>query len=134
MTRTVRLLALLAVCALSTMLLPAGCISTTPLALSEEDTGTTQTLKVGQELKVTLEANPTTGYQWVLDGHLPPQLEQVGLPEFTAGSPAMGSGGTEVWTFVAKESGAASVALKYWRSFEPTSPPVSTFSVDVEVK
>lgn len=134
MTRTVRPVPLLAVCMLSTMLLLAGCINTAPLALSESDTGTTQTLRVGQQLKVKLEANPTTGYQWALDGRLPPQLEQVGKPQFTVDSPALGSGGTEVWTFVAKERGAASLALKYWRSFDSTSPPVSSFSVDVHVK
>lgn len=134
MTRTVRLVLLVVVLALSTTLLLAGLISTASFAPPESDSGMTRILRVGEELKVTLEANPTTGYQWALDGPLPPQLEQVGKPKFTVGSPALGSGGTEVWTFVAKERGAASLALKYWRSFDPTSAPASSFSIDVHVK
>lgn len=134
MRRTARLVPLVVVLTLSTMLLLAGCINTAPLTLSESDTRTTQALRVGQQLKVELEANPTTGYQWTLDRRLPPQLEQVGKPQFKADSPALGSGGTEVWTFVAKERGAASIALKCWRSFDPTSASASSFSVDVHVR
>lgn len=101
--------------------------------LSEPDGGTTQKLEVGQQLRIALEANPSTGYAWAIDGEVPAQLEQVGEPEFTAGSEAIGAGGTEIWTFVARERGSAPVSLKYWRSFEAGVPPIATFSVDVEV-
>ena len=113
----------------------AGCAAKiNPVEISDSDNGTVQELAVSQELRISLEANPTTGYQWALDGSMPKQLEQVGEPEYSADSMAVGSGGTEVWTFVAKEPGEAPLRLKYWRSFEPTVSPVSEFSIDVNVR
>ena len=116
-------------------LLLAGC-SAKPatLELSLSDSGSTQQIAAGQQVRVSLEANPTTGYQWAVDGELPAQVEQVGAPEYKAGSTAIGAGGTEVWTFSGKEPGQGTVRLKYWRSFEPTVPPVKTFSATFDVK
>jgi inhibitor of cysteine peptidase len=114
----------------------AGCSGTpkAALELTDGDAGSTQALAVGQQLKVTLEANPTTGYQWALDGELPAQLEQKGAPVYSAESGAIGAGGTEVWTFVGKAAGDGELKLKYWRSFESTVPPVKSFAVNVGVK
>lgn len=113
----------------------SGCTSgpSKSLDITGQDGGSTQQLKVGQELKVALEANPTTGYMWALDGKLPVQLESVGEPVFTADSKAIGAGGNEVWTFAGKSEGKATLKLKYWRSFEPTTPPLKTFSVTIDV-
>jgi inhibitor of cysteine peptidase len=90
-------------------------------------------MSAGQELQLTLDSNPTTGYSWALDGEIAPQLEQVGEAEYTAESTALGAGGTEVWTFKAKSSGSGTLRLKYWRSFEPDATPPETFDVTVEV-
>jgi len=123
---------LAAVCALA---LVAGCAEKpATVELSGSDSGTAAQLAVGQELRISLDANPTTGYAWALDGALPAQLEQVGDPEYSADTGAIGSGGTEVWTFFARETGTATLGLKYWRSFEPTVPPVATFTVDLDVR
>lgn len=111
-----------------------GCSSAGPVTLTEADDGRTQQLAVGQELQVSLEANPTTGYRWAIDGDLPPELEQVGEPEYKADSSAIGSGGRETWIFSAVKSGSAALRLKYWRSFEPTVEPVATFSASVMVE
>jgi len=113
----------------------SGCSSASgPIVLSEKDAGSVQQLAVGQRLEITLEANPTTGYQWAVDGGLPPCIEQIGEPEYKAQSSAIGGGGTETWTFAGKSAGQGDLKLKYWRSFEPTVPPVKTFSVTVHVK
>jgi inhibitor of cysteine peptidase len=112
-----------------------GCAAKTgPVELKASDSSSTQSLAAGQQLKITLDANPTTGYQWAVDGALPAQLEMVGEPTFTAASGAIGSGGSQVWTFVGKASGQGSLRLKYWRSFEPTVAPISTFSVNIDVR
>ena len=115
----------------------AGCGSPTPqgpLELTSADKGSTQRLAVGQELRVTLESNPTTGYRWAVDGDLPTQLEQMGEPSYKAESKMVGAGGQEVWAFKGAKAGTADLKLKYWRSFEPTAQPAETFSVTVEVK
>jgi inhibitor of cysteine peptidase len=83
---------------------------------------------------ISLDANPTTGYQWGIDGALPEQLAQVGDAKYASDSKAIGSGGTEVWTFAGQGSGEGTLKLKYWRSFEPTAAPADTFVVKVTVK
>lgn len=118
------------------ILFVGGCTSATPtpLKITQADSGSTQELATGQELQITLDANPTTGYQWGADGAVPDQLEQVGEPKFTANSNALGASGSEVWTFKGKTSGEGVLSLKYWRTFEPTATPAANFSVTVKVK
>jgi inhibitor of cysteine peptidase len=113
-----------------------GCspASSSPLELTAEDAGSTQQLAVGQEMKVTLESNQTTGYRWAVDGEVPPQLEQVGEPTYNSESKMIGAGGQEIWTFKGAQTGSAELKLKYWRSFEPTTEPAETFVVTVDVK
>lgn len=113
----------------------AGCHGTpSPIELTQADSGTSQRVAVGQELRITLDANPSTGYRWAVDGQAPAQLEQRGEPRYAAGSTALGAGGTEVWTFVGRQSGAGTLRLKYWRFFEPTIAPIATFTVNVRVR
>lgn len=114
---------------------PSGCSGAPePLELTAAQSGSTQKVAVGQEIRISLEANPTTGYQWAVDGDVPAQLEQVGDPVFTAASSAMGAGGTEVWTYSVRSAGSGTLKMKYWRSFEPTAAPVKTFSVTVQAE
>jgi inhibitor of cysteine peptidase len=135
MTRSVRLLTVLITASLAVAVLsacaarPAG-----PVELAQKQSGSTQSLAAGQELSITLDANPTTGYQWALDGALPPQLKQVGEPKYSGGSGAIGAGGSEEWTFSGATPGEARLRLKYWRSFESSVPPVQTFDITVNVK
>ncbi|MDR3686606.1 MAG: protease inhibitor I42 family protein [Coriobacteriia bacterium] len=107
--------------------------SNSPVDLTAKDSGSRQTLAVGQQLRVTLDANPTTGYQWSVDGSLPAQLKQVGDAVYSTQSTAIGAGGSEVWTFVGAASGTGTMKLKYWRSFEPTATPVKVFEVQADV-
>jgi len=126
------LMALSAVVAVVTL---SGCAEPSEtIVLTGANDGTKQRLAVDQELTITLEANPTTGYQWAVDGALPVQLEQVGESEYESGSSAIGAGGTEVWTFKGKQPGRGVLKLKYWRSFEPTAAPVDTFELTVDVE
>jgi len=110
--------------------------TTSEVELREQDSGSKQTLSVGQRLKIVLESNPSTGYQWALDGALLPQLEQAGKAVYVpdAGANYPGAGGVEEWDFVAKVPGEGNLKLKYWRSFEPTANPASTFEVFVDVQ
>jgi inhibitor of cysteine peptidase len=105
-----------------------------PIQLTAQDSSSTQTMQVGQGLQVTLEANPTTGYEWAVDGSVPAPLTLSGEPTYTASSSAIGSGGTQVWALAAKRPGQGTLKLKYWRSFETTTPPIKTFQVNVDVK
>ena len=105
-----------------------------PLILSAKDSDSTQTIQTGQLLQITLDANPTTGYDWAVDGAVPAPLVESGAPRFTASSAAIGAGGTETWSFGARAAGQGKLKLKYWRSFEASTPPISTFQINVVVK
>jgi inhibitor of cysteine peptidase len=120
--------------ALTVALVACAAQPAAPVDLTRKDSGSSQTLSVGQELRVTLESNPTTGYRWALDGDVPPQFEQVGEPTYTTTSTALGAGGTEVWTFKVKSAGEATLRLKYARSFEPTATPPETFEVTAKIQ
>lgn len=126
--RMIPVAALLAVVALL-----AACTAK-PVDLTTEDSGSSQSLKAGQEMVIRLNANPTTGYQWALDGPVPGQLTQVGKSQYKSESNLIGGGGTDTWTFKAAQKGKGTLKLKYWRSFEPTATPVAQFQVTVAVE
>jgi inhibitor of cysteine peptidase len=132
-------LRILAVIAATALLVAAvGCAanaSSGPLALTASADGSSQTLSTGQQMQITLESNPSTGYRWAVDGTVPPQLTQDGDAKYLAPKAgAVGAAGTEVWTFTGATAGQGTLKLKYWRSFEPTATPAKTFTVTVDVK
>ena len=105
-----------------------------PLEITQDENGTTQDVQIGQDVRIALDANPTTGYQWGVIGQVAAQLERIGEPLFTPASDALGAKGTEVWTFVARSAGEGTLKMKYWRSFEPTVPAFAKFRVVLRVK
>ena len=93
-------------------------------------------IEVGQEFIITLDSNPTTGYQWQLAELLDEAiLRLIGskyeAPEAKPG--LVGAGGKERWTFKAVGEGETKICLKYVRSWEKDVAPVrsETFSVIV---
>jgi inhibitor of cysteine peptidase len=131
----------------ATVALSAGCASSGADAkqgtgtggvvkVSGKDSGSTISIRSGQKLVITLDSNATTGYRWALDGDLPAQLAQIGESAYKAekhNDGRVGAGGTETWTFEGKSKGEGTIKLKYWRSFEPTAAPASTFEIKVRV-
>ena len=91
---------------------------------------------VGGTLTVTLESNPTTGFEWALvtitDETV---LEEEGhafmAPE--AGAP-LGTGGEEVWTFKALKEGESTIGMEYRRPWEQGVEPDKVFVLTVVVK
>jgi predicted secreted protein len=117
--------------ALSVLLLLAGCAAST--SLTDADNGKTIQAHVGDEIHIALDANPSTGYSWSvekIDGTLLP-LKQS---DFSASSSAVGSGGTQTLTFVAKNAGTATLQLKYWRSFEGDKSITRRFAVTIQIQ
>ena len=107
-----------------------------PLQVGAEADGTQVELKVGQQLVISLESNPTTGFGW----HVPfvdeGVLTQVGEVEFTQGEEAeglVGAGGTETLTFEAVAKGTTTLTLNYDRSWEAVDPE-QTFTLTIVIK
>ena len=82
-------------------------------------------VKVGQEFNITLDSNPSTGYQWQLAKQLNGSiLVLIGAQYIPSERGRIGAGGTEVWTFKAVKSGTAEISLEYVRPWETDVPPI----------
>jgi inhibitor of cysteine peptidase len=103
--------------------------------LTAADSGTSVTLEPGQQLQISLESNPSTGFRWNLVQE--PDANVLILVSSTYVEPVtddqvVGAPGTEVWTFEAAAAGTTSLELAYFRSFEPENVG-GTFSLNAEV-
>lgn len=88
----------------------------------------------GEQLTITLDANPTTGFEWQLATPLNEKVvTQVGHEYQRSDTAAVGAGGSDVWTFKAVGTGSTTIVLEYRRPWEKDMPDVErkTFSVVV---
>ena len=112
------------------------CISVpqSAVTLSEEDTGSTAELRVGDMMDVVLDGNPTTGFSWETTAIDESVLKQLGEPGFEPHTSLIGSGGKFTFRFQAVASGQTLLRLVYHRSWETEVPPEKTFEVTVVVQ
>ncbi len=98
-------------------------------------------LEKGQVFKVTLPANHTTGFRWVMVS-LPPAkvvklLDTKYLPidnRNEQGKQRLGSGGHEVWTFQAMGKGTAFISLHYVQPWVKDKPPAKSRELEIQVR
>ena len=120
-------------------MLPLISANVANVSLDATADGTTQQLKMGEVLSITLESNPSTGYSWFATISNPSILVQMGEPVYQESStnsstPVLGAAGTQIFYFQAAEVGTTTLTLDYKRSFETNVAPEKTFSMTVEVK
>ncbi|UCC99804.1 MAG: protease inhibitor I42 family protein, partial [Phycisphaerales bacterium] len=108
------------------------------IRVDEEDNGSQIELDQGQILVITLQSNPTTGYQWEQVENGESILEQMGQAEFkpseTSEPPLVGSGGWEIFRFKAVSAGQMTLKLVYHRSWGEGVEPLKTFSIQIVVR
>ena len=81
----------------------------------------------GEEFKITLESNPSTGNQWLIAKPLDERLVKRLGSEYKRGRPgAVGSAGNEILSFKALEEGKTEIYLKYGRWWEKDTAPART--------
>ena len=106
-------------------------------AAQKSITDTTE-MSVGDQVKVTLCSNPTTGFAWQ-----EPEISDaavVNLPDKSfaapvAGeSPAVGAAGTDDFTFKATARGTSTVVLRYSQPWVGGTPSEWTYTLTVTVK
>jgi inhibitor of cysteine peptidase len=104
-----------------------------PLSVTDVNDGEAVAIEVGQELEVSLPANPSTGFGWTVVIDDPSVLGQVGDPEFVSDSEELvGAGGMLTMHFVGLAEGSSGLRLEYERPFEDVEPE-DTFTLDVTV-
>lgn len=101
--------------------------------LGPAEAGSVVALEVGGELTITLPANPSTGYSWVVTALDPALLAQIGEPEYSAESNLIGASGTMTFRFQGTAAGQDSLQLDYLRTWEDIEP-LDTYSVTVNVR
>jgi inhibitor of cysteine peptidase len=69
----------------------------------------------GNEFKIIIESNPSTGYHWELVGELDGDILEFVSRDYRASEPVIpGSGGMDVWTFKALSAGETTITLGYY--------------------
>jgi predicted secreted protein len=100
--------------------------------LTQRDSGKSVDVKVTEVLIITLPANHSTPYHWVLTQAPDPQvLEKIANTYVSSPGPP-GTGGHEVWRFRAIGEGGTALQLDY-QSLEGT-PTGQRFSLGVRVQ
>lgn len=93
-------------------------------------------IAVAGTLTLTLESNPTTGFQWELSSISDQNVleKQSNTFEAPEESGMVGAPGKEVWVFKALKKGTSTISLEYSRPWEGGEEGVQTFTIHVTVK
>lgn len=95
-------------------------------ALVGTDPARTIVAAVGEEFRIVLSSNITTGYSWA---HLPPpgtnKARLVGARYHAPETKLPGAAGTESWTFGALGEGETEIAFGYRRPWEKNVAPIA---------
>ena len=86
--------------------------------------GRTVAVKSGERFQIVLDANPTTGYNWVFSFSVPDAFSVVS-DEYRPNDPERcGSPGLRLVTFEARRPGAAQITARYFRAWEKFDPAI----------
>jgi inhibitor of cysteine peptidase len=117
------------------LFLATACSQAKSVTLTAAEKGSQIFVKVGDQIVISLDGNPSTGYTWEAQDLDPTIFEQIGEVTFTSTNPGLvGSGGTLTITFKALKPGTAPLTLAYHRPWETGTNPIETFTITVTVK
>ena len=89
-------------------------------------------IRVGQVLVVDLEAAPTTGYRWEVEGAGAACLRQSGEPEFESKAPfLLGAPAQQRIRLEVVAAGRCTLTLVYRRPWETGKAPAKTYTVSL---
>jgi inhibitor of cysteine peptidase len=101
--------------------------------LTNEEDGQMVEVNQGDRIRIELESNPTTGYEWAVDSTDETILVYEGSAYEAGDGNRVGQGGIQTLTFQAAEPGQAEIHLKYWRSWEGDASVVERFDVTITI-
>ena len=102
------------------------------IEIDETASGQEVHVRVGDELKLRLPENRSTGYQWNLVGPSGATLRMISDTFEPGIAPRPGSAGTRYWIFKASEPGQTAIELRSKRSWEHV-PTGKVFTCNVVV-
>jgi predicted secreted protein len=117
----------------ASLALIAGCPLVGPtLTFTEDESGTTASLAVGETLAVVLSGNASTGYEWEITELDTAVLANTGT-SYRPHCYMPGCGETGTWTFTALTPGSMTLRMIYHRPWEDEEPS-RTFELTVSVE
>jgi len=117
------------------LILATACSGPQYAVLTSADNGNKVAVRVGGQVIIRLNANPSNGYTWEAKDLDTTMFQQVGDAVFTSSSPGLvGSGGNLVISFNTLKPGSSTLTLVYHRPWEIGVNPANTFSVTVTIK
>jgi inhibitor of cysteine peptidase len=97
--------------------------------LTKDDSGSTRVVRIGDEITVVLDENPTTGYRWHAD--IDTARLQLIADHYQGPARPAGAGGSRYLTFAPLQSGQVELHLVKHRSWEQAV--VAEFDVALDV-
>ena len=128
---------ILFVIVLAAVLVPTAGCGSKQIEVTSAGNGKNFKVKVGEQIVVVLEGNPSTGYIWEAKDLDASMIQQVGETEFKSSNsnPGFaGAGGTLTLKFRALKVGTTSMTLVYHRPWETDVKPISSFVITINVK
>lgn len=103
------------------------------LVLTPAQNGDHLTVRVGDELVVSLPEGGSTGYRWTV-ASLDTKRLRMESEKYEPGSRAVGSAGTAVLRIRTTAPGSTRLELKKARPWESSTSAVEHFAVDLDIK
>ncbi|UCC18174.1 MAG: protease inhibitor I42 family protein [Promethearchaeota archaeon] len=86
-------------------------------------------VKLGDIFKISLDSNPTTGYQWELK--FDPNYLQLEDRTYIPSNSKLGGRGREYFSFKSLKNGKPKITMQYKRSWESTEIKKEVFFVEI---
>lgn len=103
-------------------LILTSCTTNKHLVIIDKDNNQEFILPKDEVFEISLNSNPTTGYQWTIEKIDSSYLYQLGESEYFSESTLMGGGGIETYKFKTLKEGETELLLLYRRSWEDEIP------------
>jgi inhibitor of cysteine peptidase len=89
------------------------------------------TTRVGGSFTISLDSNPSTGYQWVFANSPDPRYVALLSTEYIPPPTPVriGQSGTQVWRFQALHRGKTTISLKYCRPWDESDCANYAFTI-----
>ena len=103
------------------------------LVFTEKDNGALVEVPRGSKVTIELPENPTTGFQWIVNGIDELFLAPEGDAFLTGTQMGLGAGGVRRLFFRAKGSGCTSLSLIQKRAWQSDNQPIGSFKLAVQI-
>lgn len=103
------------------------------IKLSEVHSFTNKEIYVGEQIQLSLEANPSTGYMWKIIFIDEKILEQVEAEKFIPQGSKIGSKGSIMYKFNVLKTGCTKLQLEYSRAWQKSEKD-KDFIIEFKIK